>query len=437
MRFLVLTIPAVMVLLAACDAAPAPAPAGGTPAGTPPAAPTPKPGDPPVGKKPATPAVPVKREMPKKPPLTEEVARRVLRGQMDRLAGDDASRQALLYLADLGDRTVVNAFHEKLLKIQDGRFEDVRSAAVGAEASLAFGEPGAAATALKVAKQYEEEEEDPDDMLLHALARVDGPERAEATAILVKVAGNYVEDQVAPLAIEILAKNATKEARELFLTVARDPEAEARARGAAVAGLLRIADPEAKAVADKLVAEAANPDSPEGVAPEDVVAGLGVEGAVEAVPYIQKLMDAAVSSDAAGAVWVGDETSTALVRIHAKGGGAALVGWLKEIAKKNEAEFEEAASYTLWAFGDAPSAAIVAKTLEGSVAAWNATTDMEPAVVILDTAARLGGAAAPPLRPIVDSAAQIDPASGAKGNYDALLSLNLAAAHAFLKSGGK
>ena len=427
------TFPVILVVLAAaCDKAPedgekppvTPAPTVTPPGTTPPA----------KGTRPAP--VPAKREMPKFPPLTEEIARRVLRGQLDRLGGDDVSRQALLYLADLGDRAAVNVIHEKLLVLANGKYEDLSAAAVGAEASLAFAEPGAAATALKLAKQYTADEEDADEYLVRALARIDGPERAEATAALVKIADGD-DEQIATLAVEILARNAAKEARATFLRIAKDENAEGRIRGSAVAGLLRIDDPAGKELAEKLVNEASKPDNAAGPQPEDVAAGLGIEGAVETIPYIQKLLDASLAEEAAGTVWVADEATLALARIHAKGGGTALVPWLKELAKKSDGEYEDAAAYALWALGDDASVPIVATTLEGSVAAWSTPSNMDPAVDILDVAARRGTAANPPLRAIVDSAAQIDPASAEKGLSASLISLNLAAAHAFLKSGGK
>jgi hypothetical protein len=433
MRALSRTLPVVLAVLAAsCGEAPE------EKEKTPPVA-APPADKAPAAKPPATAAKPepqVKRELPKFPPLTEEVARRVLRGELDRLGGDDVSRQALLYLADLGDRSVVGAIHDKLLAEAGGKFEDLPAAAIGAEASLVFGEPGAAQTVLKVAKQYADEQEDADEFLVRALARVDGPERAAATAELVKIA-TLGDPQIAVVAVQALAKNAAKEARETFLRFAKDESADGKLRGAAVAGLFRIEDPAAKELADKLVAAAGVAESAEGPEPQDVVAGFGVEGAVEVVPYLQKLTDAAVAQDSAATIWVADEATAALVRIHANGGGTALVPWLKALAKKSEGEYEDAAAYTLWAFGDEGSAAAVAKTLEGSVATWATPNNMEPAVDILDTAARLGTAAKPPLRALVDSAAQIDPAAGAKGLSVDLVALNLAAAHAFLKSGGK
>jgi len=370
----------------------------------------------------------------------------VLRGQFDHLGGDDASRQALLYLADLGDRSAVEPIRTKLLAAPGGKFEDLPGAAIGAEALVAFGEPDGAATVLKVAKQYTESEDQPDEFIVHALASIDGPERAAANAALLAIADGE-DDQISPLALEVLARNAAKEARDSFLRIAKDEEAEGRTRATAVAGLLRIGDPAGAELAQKLVADATKPESPAGgqaapeapapPEPQDVAAGFGVEGAVETVPYIQKLVDTALVDDAAGTVWVADEATMALVRIHAKGGGAAIVPWLKALAQKSENEYEDYAGYALWALGDDTTAPIVAKTLEGSVAAWATPSDMGPAIDMLDIAARRGTAATPPLRAIVDSAAQIDPASGAKGMSTAIVGLNLAAAHAFLKSGGK
>lgn len=435
MRALSRTFPVLLVALAAAcgdnpDEKDKPSAAGGPTVAPPAIHPAPAP----AGTKPTT---PVKRGLPKFPPLTEEIARRVLRGQLDRLGGDDVSRQALLYMADLGDRSAVNVLHEKLLAVANGKFEDLSAAAIGAEASLAYGEPGAAATVLKVSKQYTEDEEDADEYLVRALARIDGPERAEATAALVKIA-DAGDDQIAPLAVEMLARNAAQEARATFFRIASDETAEGRIRGSAVAGLLRINDPAGKDLAEKLVAEAVKPDNTVGAQPEDVAAGFGVEGAVETVPYIQKLVDASLAEEAAaGTVWVAEEAAAALVHIHAKGGGSALVPWLQALAKKSDSEYEDSAALALWAFGDEPSATLVAASLEGSVAAWSTPSNMDPAVEILDIAARRGVAAKAPLRTLVDSAAQVDPAAGDKAVNQSVISLNLAAAHAFLKSGAK
>ena len=121
--------------------------------------------------------------------------------------------------------------------------------------------------------------------------------------------------------------------------------------------------------------------------------------------------------------------------IHAKGGGTELLPWLRELAKKDEAFYEDDASLALWALGDDSAAAAVATQLENMVSAWASPNNMDPAVEILDIAARRRVAAEKPFRAIVDAAAQIGSTGGAHPGTDYnLRALNLAAAHAFLKS---
>ena len=403
--------------------------------------PAPTPGDTPPAtnaasqKAPGKTTAPPKRELPKLPPLTADVARRVLASQLDQLGGDDVSRQALLYMADLGDRSAVNAIHEKLLTLHEGAFEDVLAAAVGVEALLAYGEPGASAKALEVAKQYKAEEEDPDEYLVHMLARVTGPERGAAVAELVAIAQGDDED-VASVAIDELAKLAAPEANAAFLAVAANPELEGHIRGAAAAGLLRLSDPKAKELTLKLFAGPGEADTFEGPEPEDVIEGLGVEGAVEASPYIRNAVDSSLTEEGLGGVWEVPAAASALARIHRKGGGAELVPWLRAIAQRDDAFHEDDAALALFAFGDDGSAALVAQGLEGSVAAgWAQPSQMETAVEILDIAARRGVAARPPFDTIVSCAAQLDPKRGSDKGIDYnLRSLSLAAAHAYLKS---
>ena len=170
MRALHLTIAVLAsALVAACDAE--------EPAKTPEKAPTQGTSPPKV---PTRTVSGTQRELPKLPALTPEIARRVLNSQLQDLGGDDASRQALLYYVDLGDRQAVNAIHEKLLVVHEGKFEDLPGAAVGVEALLAYGEKDASAKALQVARQYKADEEDPDDYLVRLLGRVTGSEKDAA-----------------------------------------------------------------------------------------------------------------------------------------------------------------------------------------------------------------------------------------------------------------
>jgi hypothetical protein len=412
---------------------------------TPDPAVVPAPGTGPVAPAPAAGTKPVlqpKRAMPSFPPLTEETARKVLHEQLDRLAGDDASRQALLYLAELGDRAGVNAVHEKLLAAHEGTFDDLPAAAVGAEAMIAYGDKDGAATALKVAQEYVSTDEMPDEYLVRALARVEGAERAEAVAALLKIAAAAGEpdgdEDVSTVAVQALARSGAAEAREVFVQLAGNAELNGRIRGAAVAGLLRLSDAKGKELAEKLAHESSSETDGSGAQPEDVIDGLGVEGAPGAIPYIRSIVDTVLADEGAPGMWEVPAAASAIARMHAKGGGAELVPWLREVGAKEDGFYESEAALALWALGEDASAAAVAAQLEGMVAAWSATTNMESAVEILDIAARRGVAAKPPFRAIVDSAAQLDPTRGQdKGTDYNLVSLKLAAAHAFLKSGGK
>lgn len=405
----------------------------------------PAPGTAPAAPAPATgtkPAAQPKRAMPSFPPLTEEAAKKVLHEQLDRLAGDDASRQTLLYLADLGDRAGVNALHEKLLAAHDGQFDDLPGAAVGAEAMIAYGEKDGAATALKVAKEYAATEEAADEYLVRALARVEGAERAEAVAALVKIAGAAGDadgdEDVSTVAVQALARSGAAEAREVFAKLAANAELNGRIRGAAVAGLLKLSDPKGKEFAEKLARESSSQTDGSGAQPEDVIDGLGVEGVDAAIPYIKSIVDTVLADEGAPGMWEVPAAASAIARMHAKGGGAELVPWLRAVGAKEDGFHEDEAALALWALGDDASAAAVAAQLEGMVAAWSATTNMESAVEILDIAARRGVAAKAPFRVIVDSAAQLDPTRGqGKGTDYNLVALKLAAAHAYLKSGGK
>ncbi len=382
---------------------------------------------------------PPKRVMPSFPPLTEESAKKVLYEQLSRLAADDESRQTLLYLASLGDRAGVNPAQAKLLARSDGQFDDLPAAALGAEAMIAYGEKDAAATALEVAKAYATAEETPDEFLVHALARVEGAERALAEAMLVKIASDAAEEEdVSLLAVQALARSGSAAARDVFVQIAENAELGGAIRGAAAAGLIRIPDAKGKDLAAKLARESTAENDGSGAQPEDVIAGLGVEGATEAIPYVRSIVDALLSDENAMAMSEVPAAASAIARMHVKGGGAELVPWLRELGVKEDGFYESEAALALWALGDDASAAAVASQLEGYVCAWTATMNMEAAVEILDIAARRGVASKPPFRVIVDSAAQLDPTRGeGKGTDYNLVALKLAAAHAFLKSGGK
>jgi len=437
---------ALALLASACD----------DPASTQPSTTAPKPVDPTTagkgGAESKTPA-PVAPSLPVVPPLTDATARAVLRAALDDLGGDDVSRLTLLYLADLGDKDGADAAR-KLLETKDGKYEDKLGAAVALEALLAYGEPGAGAKALDLAKQYDADEEPADEYLVHALARVTSePERAAAVAALLKFATAEGDEadllgDVKMFATAALAKMAPPEARDAFAKIAADAKLGGQIRGSAVAGLLRLGDPRAKSLGDKLVAESTAPaddgtksPSPEGDGPplpDEVIMGLGVEGALGAGAYVKKTLEAVLADESNGGVFEAQAAASALPRIYAKGGGQDLAPWLRDLAKRAEL-IEEETTLALWALGDDASALAVADQLKGTVSAWASPMNMDAAIEILDIAARRGAARSAAFRVIVDAAAQVGGHATAQrpGMDYNLRSLNVAAAHAFLKSAAK
>jgi hypothetical protein len=378
-------------------------------------------------------ATPPAKKMPEMPPLTEATAKAVFASQVAALDADDASREALLYLADLGDRSCLAAVRERLLARNEKGYTGLTAAALGAEALLAFGEKDAASVALAVAKQYASEEEDADEYLLHALARVQGAERGEALKSLIEAAESE-DPNLVPLAVQLLAASSATEARDVLDRIARDAEQDAQVRGAAAAGLLHLKDPKAAELAESLVRAATNEKGEEQLDAADLMVGFGVEGVAESSPYVRKLVDASLAVNDAGATFVMTELATALGAIYRTSGGAELVPWLREIGKRNDDEYSDETALAMWTLGDDSHAATVAQQLEAMVAQYAVVNGLEDAVEILDVAARRGVAAKEPFRRIVDSAAQIQPPSGAVAANGHVRALNLAAAHAFLKS---
>jgi hypothetical protein len=422
-----------LLVLAAAACGKDETPAGKTPATTEPA----KSGAPSK----TTPPKETRRELPKFPPLTEERARAVFHETLKDPRADDGTRLALLYSADLGDRSALDVAN-KLMEKKDGKYVALDEAALGAEALLAFKAPGAGAKALEVAKEFVAEEEAfGHEYVIHALARVEGEERAQATESLLQFARAFDEDEdMAALAVEALAKSGAPEARDDFAKIAGTKSLAGRIRGAAVAGLLRAGDPRGRQLAETLVKEATAQDaSPHGTAPDDALdaesflTGLGVEGAVEASSYVRKTVDGLLAADAM--MTEGLPAMRSVARIHAAGGGADLVPWLRELAGKEDVDLEGEASFALWSLGEDAAAPKVASYLQRLLSEWPASVDSEMIVDIFDVAARRGVAGKPPIRALVETAAQLPArAEGAQGIATGVEEVNLAAAHAFLKS---
>lgn len=372
------------------------------------------------------------KKMPPMPPLTEAAAKAVLAAQVATLGGDDESRQVLAYLADLHDRSCLSAVRGHLLERDAKGFLDVTSAAVGAEALLLFGEKDGASTALAVAKQYTAEETDTDEYLLRALARVQGAERAEALKPILDAAAAD-DDSITPLAVQLLAASGAPEAREVLDRLARDAKQTAQIRGSAAAGLLHLKDARAADVAERLVA-GVSAKGDDQVDSQELLLGFGVDGAVEVSPYVRKVVDAELVENDAHATMVLDELPLAIASIHRQGGGADLVPWLRGIREKFGDEYADVTSLALWSIGDDSQTAAAAARIEQSIATWAGVADLDEAVWILDAAAQRGIATQPPFRAIVDTAAQLQAPSGSVAANGRIHALNLAGAHAFLKS---
>jgi hypothetical protein len=426
---------------------------GGTPTPPAPGEPRPKP----EPKKPG--AAPAMNEMRKFDPLTEAKAREVLHAQLDGIAGDEFGRQTLLYLADLKDPAGLEAA-KKLLEMENGKYVDLPGAAIALETMLVYGDAGAGARTLELGKQFDGEDaaqSEDFEYLARALARVEGAERGAAVAKLieiVKTATNEQEDDPgvttsATVAVAELARLAAPEAKETLATVAADKKLSGRQRGAAVAGLLRLRDPRAPDLAEKLLVEAMSADEPPAAGAQpgadvaltpdasEVVAGLGVEGAVEASPYVRKALEKAIEDPSLGA-FVDVEAPSAWIRIFAHDRAPAdLLTFLRDWAKNDDSAQSDSAR-ALFGAGDDSATEGAAAEVKAYVAMWPNMADSGPAVEILDVAARRGLAAKPAFRTIVDTAAQISPTKPGKDGIDLhVVGLNLAAAHAFLKSSGK
>ena len=377
------------------------------------------------------PKAPEKLRLLKAPPLTEDAARAVLHEALETLEGDDGSRAALLYMADLGDRKAVNAIHAQLLAREGGEYADPTAAAIGFEALLAFGETNAAADLLALARRaLDDDALDLDQFLVSALGRVTGDSRGEAVQLLVRIA-EAGDDWASAPAVDMLAQLAAPEARELFATLAADTEAETVERAAAVAGLLRLGDPRGKDFAEQFLQESESEDATI-LDVSEILLGFAIEGAVETVPYIRRIVDRAVEAGEPG--FEVEEGANALVTIHAQSGGAELIPWLQQVATVDDGVYELEAAWALWALGDDTRAQIVAEELVPHIVMFD-RYDPEPAVDILDAAARRRVADKPPFREIVDAAAQLRAAPDAKAPVpDNAELLRLAAAHAFLRS---
>lgn len=413
--------------LAACEKAPEESGAGGTKEV--PTAPAPvKP-----AKKPD--AAP-KRELPAVPALTPEKAKATLQAQLRALAADDESRQALLYLADLGERSAVSAVREQLLAESQGTFEDASAAALGAEALLAFGEPDGAAVLLRALKELRATEFPEDEYFVYALARVQGAERAEAVRELLRIAQDEEDPDIAAVAVQRLAEMAAPEAADAFVAIATDADQVEEARGSALAGLLRLGDARAKEIGDRLVKEMTDPDGD--ARPDSFISGLAVEGATEASAIVRRVVDDVFAQDDP-ALFEVTAAVAALSRIHAKGGGADLVPWLRELAAREDGFHADEVARVLFALGDDASAALVAQDLEAMLLNWTTpVVSMEDAVGLLELVARRKAGGEPPLRRLVDVAAQLDPTRGSgQPPAPTIVALNLAGSYAFLKSTAK
>jgi len=158
-------------------------------------------------------------------------------------------------------------------------------------------------------------------------------------------------------------KRCARGQRSVFVKVAGDAELDAQIRASAVAGLLHLKDAKGRELAEKLIADSLKEDA--GVDASDVIAGFGIEGAVEADEFVKSALDRAIAAEDAAAIFHASAAASAIARIHANGGGADLVPWLRELATKNEASTRTTPRSPLWAVGDDASVPVVATNSRG------------------------------------------------------------------------
>lgn len=366
------------------------------------------------------------REFQPAAPLTRDVAEGVLRGALANLDEDDPSRQAVLYLADLGDRQVVNPIHTRMLARDDGEWESTEAAAAGFEALMRLGEADSAAQLVELGRYALADEAFTVGMLAQALGAVKGEHAGAADEILAALALYEDDEEGAYFAVRELARRRSEAGRETFVRIVGDQETWPDVNvAAAVAGLLGLGDPRGAEAADSLVRRSA-----EDIEGDAVILGLGVRGITEADPYVRAVLDQAIADETEA--WEASAACAALSDIHMDAPDAGAVAYIRGILDQGLAEGEAAAA--LFALGEDDVIPLVASEIKFGVVAVN-ESDPEDQILILESVARRKLAHHPDLRVAVDAAAQVTPAADAHPSVaERALSLRLAAAYAWLKS---
>ena len=368
------------------------------------------------------PSRPAPVQLPEAPPLTDDAARAELLTALGDLAPEEASRASLLYLAELGDRSIIDAVREQLLAMEGGTYEDPVAAALGLEVLLVLGDKEAVPATLALAQSMLEEEEDVEG-IAWALGRIEGARATEADALLAEMAQSDY-DGAASAAIEALARRGSRAADAILPGLAADAERYDAVRGSAAAAMLMTGHERAKSSMDALIASDADGS--------EIIAGLGIPGADVTVPYIQQIMARGLEEGNADLEFA--EACYALAAIYGGTSGAArgrdlLLGWL---AEDRDLDCDEA-TYALWVLGDASRTDAAARLLASEVASA-ARHDPELAVDLLKEVARRGLARDPRFAPAVDAAAVAPPREGLPGLDLSTQQLRAAAAYAYLRS---
>ena len=357
--------------------------------------------------------------LPAAPELTDDAAEAELAGMLGDLAPEEASRAALLYLAELRHPGLADIVRSELLARDGGEYEDPIAAALGLEVLLILGDAEAPAATQELARALLDEEDEVEG-IAQALARVPG---ADADRLLVELAESDYDD-VASAAVEALATRGSRAGASVLPGLAADSERLDALRGTAVAALLMTGHERAAGSADALLAGDADAS--------EVVAGFGVPGADATVPYIERIMERAFEEQNADLEFA--EACYALAAIFRGTSGAArgrdlVLGWLQ---RDPDLDGDEA-TYALWVLGDDTRTAAAAQLLANEVA--NAARhDPELAVDLLEEVARRGLARDPRFAKAVDAAAVAPPREGLPGLDLATQRLRAAAAYAYLRS---
>ncbi len=364
--------------------------------------------------------------LPKLPELTDARARQALETNLTELIWDDRVRSGLLYMAKLGDRSMINRIHTELLKKEDDFYpQDISGAAMGLEALSIYGESDIAPRIVALAQEGLEFD-DVDAYVVEAMGQLGGmPQQTAVEPILMKLS-DYGDPEVDEGSLALLASWRSAQAAPLFLQFANDEQADDPMRGFGVAGLLALGDENGAKLADELLKIDSVLD------PQAVMMGFRIAGVTETIPHMKKLVQEVITADEYG--FEPEAFCLALLEIYPDGDigeHAEFVKWIWE-------EIEEPyAAITLWRSGRDEYAPLVAEEIARAVSGVG-IMDVGDAVQILEWVGDRGVGRTPAFKAVVSAAAQITatakkPSRQAQANAAAGW-LNVAGAYAWLKS---